>query len=98
MNIVLLSDRGQASIVEKPDEKFRAANRAEVDTTAGTVAVDVFVEAVVKQILSIASASVRGANPNRAGQGYLIIGSPGQRGVGRDTDGKWELDIPAFRD
>ena len=48
MNVVLLSDRGQATVVEQPDEKFRAANRAEVDATAGTVAVDVFVEAVVK--------------------------------------------------
>ena len=58
VDVVLLGYGGELSIVEQPDNTRWRANGAKLHLVAGASAVDMFVEAIVEQIIPIAAARV----------------------------------------
>jgi hypothetical protein len=66
MDIVLLSNGRQFSIIEKPHRSGWMRDWGLLDLVAGADPIDVLVQTIVEQMIPIASARVGGTNPNRA--------------------------------
>lgn len=65
VNVVLLSHCRQFSIVKQPYHSRRLSYRGKLHLVTGAASVYVLIQAIVKQVIPIAAAGVRGADPER---------------------------------
>src|ERR1035441_4931200 len=77
MVVVLLGDGGELAIVKQPDGQNRPGEAGDSRLVARADAVDVFVEAIVEEVVAVAAAGVGGADPNRKAGIHVGIGAPG---------------------
>jgi len=83
--------------IEKPDEAGGIGDSRESDRPLGGAgAIDVLIQAVVKQIVSVASSAIAGAEPERAGDGSGGVGTPGLIVIAGGLDLSGQLDVPAL--
>lgn len=96
VGIAFTGDGGEASVVEKPNERRgigHASQRAFAAFSTGAGGTSV--EGIMKEHSSIAGAWIGGANPSLSGQGDGRIGSPRTfLVIGRETDEGWQVGIP----
>src|ERR1041385_3226895 len=82
VDVILLGDSGSFAIVEQPDRLCGTPNGSQSD---GRIQfprfIDVFVQAVMKQVVAVAPLRIGRANPNRGSQGRSRISAPGHLAV-----------------
>lgn len=73
MDIVLLHNRGNPAVVEKPDDGGRYSDESYFDLLPRAQSVDVFVETIMEQLVSIAPARIARADPDRISRIDVLI-------------------------
>jgi hypothetical protein len=58
MNVVLLGDGGELAVVKQPDGQDRPGDAGEFRLVARADAVDMFVEAIVEEVVAVAAAGI----------------------------------------
>lgn len=96
VDVVLLRNGGQFTVVKEPDGQRRTWQRGEFNLIAGPSAINMLIEAVMEQVIAIAAARVGWANPDRAARVNRGIGAPGHLTVTRQAERPRQVIVPAF--
>ena len=81
MDVVLLGDSRQLTVIEEPDGGAGFADVADIRPTSAAASIDVFIEAIVEKVVAVASTGVGGANPRGRTRLDRRVGSPGGIGI-----------------
>ena len=76
VNIIFLGHGCELPIIEKPNDRLGVSDPRKPHLIARADSVDVFVETIMEQIISIAAARVGRAYPDRSPRILARIGSP----------------------
>ena len=96
MNVVLLGDGGELAVVKQPDGQDRPGDTGESRLVARADAVDMFVEAIVEEVVAVAAAGIGGADPDRTAGIHVGIGAPGHLFVSAQPNDARQIIIPAL--
>ena len=96
MDVVLLGDAGEPAVVEQPDGQGRLGNPGKSRLVACAGAIDVFVEAIMEEVVAVAAAGIGGADPGRAAGLHAGVRAPGHFPVRAQSDDARQINIPAL--
>src|SRR6185436_18687864 len=96
MDVILLRNSCQLAVIEQPNYARRMSDRAKSNLITRTGPINVLVQAIMEQVVSITAAGIGRTNPERSPGIDGSVSAPGHFSISRHSEHPRQVHVPAF--